>query len=567
MAHDRGDFSPRHASGAAGSTERAAMAAQEMLSDMYKSWCATVLFFLASAVAVVVTLLLGTTAPALAQAEAPKIALLIGNGNYPDAESPLRQPIADARALGDELKRNGFDVEIAENLTKESTARTLERLYGRIKPGTAVAFFFSGYGIQTGRQTYLIPVNAQIWTEGEVRRDGVGIDTILAELNARGAGVKVAILDASRRNPFERRFRGVSTGLAPVTAPRGTLVISAAAPGTVVNDGDGENSTFVRELLKEMRSPGLTAEEIFNRTRVGVSRVSKGEQVPWISSSLVEDFYFGRAVRPADPQTRIETPPPPPLTPPPVDAEANMRRDFDFADRLGTRRAWEDFLAKYKTGSYVQLARERLAQLDAIPVRPPDPKPEQKPEQQANKIDLGVTPAEDPKPIDEPLIRELNDVILRNPDDGDAYFKRGLAHAQKGRYGQAIKDFDQAIRLNPKDHDAFNNRCWARAVMGGGSSDLQAALRDCNESLRLKPNFVDALDSRGLVNLKIGLPNSAIADYNAALRLNSKHASALFGRGKAKLRNGDTAGGNADIAAAKAINQDIAKEFEDYGVR
>jgi tetratricopeptide (TPR) repeat protein len=69
------------------------------------------------------------------------------------------------------------------------------------------------------------------------------------------------------------------------------------------------------------------------------------------------------------------------------------------------------------------------------------------------------------------------------------------------------------------------------------------------------------------VNLKIGLPNSAIADYNAALRINPKHASALFGRGKAKLKNGDTAGGNADLAAAKAINPEIADDFVSYGIK
>src|SRR5262249_15235065 len=227
-----------------------------------------------------------------------RIALIIGNANYPDADQPLKQPVNDARALADELRRNGFDVDVAENLTKEGMRSALDRLYGKVKNGASVFFFFSGFGIQTGRQTYLIPVNAQIWTEAEVRRDGVGIDTILAEMNARGASVKLAILDASRRNPFERRFRGVSTGLAPVTAPRGTLVISAAAPGTVVNDGDGDSSVFVRELLKEMRSPNLTVEEIFNRTRIGVSRVSKGEQVPWIASSLTDEFYLGGRASP-----------------------------------------------------------------------------------------------------------------------------------------------------------------------------------------------------------------------------------------------------------------------------
>src|SRR5262245_21039666 len=316
------------------------------------------------------------------QSDGGKIALLIGNANYPDADAPLKQPVTDARAVADELRRNGFETDVAENLTKEAMQRAIERLYGKVKPGSAVVFFFSGYGIQTGRQSNLIPVNAQIWTEAEVRRDGFGIDTVLAELNARGASVKLAILDASRRNPFERRFRGVSTGLAPVTAPRGTLVISATAPGTVVSDGDTENSMFVRELLKEMRSPGLMVEEIFNRTRIGVSRVSKGEQVPWISSSLVEDFYLGKAPaaqasvdpRPA-PVPEPRPTPPPDVRPPPRDSDADIRRDYDFADRLGTRKGWEDFLAKYKTGTYADRARDKLARLDAPP---PAPRPPQK---------------------------------------------------------------------------------------------------------------------------------------------------------------------------------------------
>ena len=519
-------------------------------------------------------------APAAAQS-GDKIALLIANAAYPDADQPLKQPIADARALAAELKRNGFEVEVAENLTKEAMQRAFQTLYGKVKNGSAVIVSFGGYGIQTGRQTYLIPVNAQIWTESEVRRDGTGIDSVLAELNARGASVKVAVLDASRRNPFERRFRGLSAGLAPVTAPRGTLVISAAAPSTVVNDTSDENSLFVQELLKEMRSPGHTIEEVFNRTRIGVSRASKGEQVPWISSSLVEDFYLNK------------TPPATPALPsvvdrpqqqlPATDRDADMRRDYEFAERLNTKKGWEDFLAKHKSGSYATMARDRLASLEPprpqpqTQAQPQAPRPESQagpkpqpppspPQQQTARTEPVARPEPPPPPPTENrdlVLQELDLAIERNPSDGDAYFKRGFALAQQSKFADAIKDFDQAIRLNPKDAEALNNRCWARAMIG----DLQVALRDCNDALRIKPNFVDALDSRGLVNLKIGLPNSAISDYNAALRINPRHATALFGRGKARLRNGDTNGGNADIAAAKAIQRDIAEEFASYGIK
>src|SRR3984893_5920109 len=151
-----------------------------------------------------------------------RFALVIGNAKYPDAEAPLKEPINDARDVADELKRDGFDVDVGENLTGDGMRRALGPLYGKIKPGSVVLVFFSGFGVQSGRQSYMLPVDAQIWTEPDVRRDGFSLETILGDVNNRGAGVKIALIDASRRNPFERRFRPGSQGLAPVIAPNGT---------------------------------------------------------------------------------------------------------------------------------------------------------------------------------------------------------------------------------------------------------------------------------------------------------------------------------------------------------
>src|SRR5207342_3132131 len=140
------------------------------------------------------------------------------------------------------------------------------------------------------------------------------LETVLGEINSRGAGVKIALIDASRRNPFERRFRSFSAGLAPVIAPNGTLVMYSAALSSVISDNGSDRSLFVRELLKEMRTPDLMAEETLNRTRVGVTRASRQEQLPWISSSLAEDFSFipgGGGSRPAPPPPSAPTPPPP----------------------------------------------------------------------------------------------------------------------------------------------------------------------------------------------------------------------------------------------------------------
>ena len=110
-----------------------------------------------------------------AAAGAERFALVIGNAKYPDAEAPLKEPINDARAVADELKRDGFNVEIGENLTGDAMRRAFDKLYGKIKPGSVALVFFSGFGIQSGRQSYMLPVDAQIWTEPDVRRDGFSL--------------------------------------------------------------------------------------------------------------------------------------------------------------------------------------------------------------------------------------------------------------------------------------------------------------------------------------------------------------------------------------------------------
>jgi tetratricopeptide (TPR) repeat protein len=491
-------------------------------------------------------------APALAQ-QSERVALLIGNSAYPDAEAPLRDPVNNARNLADELRRNGFEVEIGENLTKDAMRAAIDRFYAKIKSGSTALFFFSGFGIQSDRQTYMIPTNAQVWTEPDVRRDGYSLESLLGEMNSKGARVKIAILDAARRNPFERRFRPVAGGLAPVAVPRGTVVMYAAAPGAAVRDGD--RPFFTNELIKEIRGPGRI-EEAFNRTLIGVSRATNGEQVPWFSSSLVEEFSFTDAGR-ARPEPARPEPAPPVVEadkrPPPArpDPDASARAEFQSADRVGTKKAYEDFLAKYPSGRYADLARDEIARLTPAPS--PTPKP---------------APPAPPSPpsaarLDDPAIKDLDKKIQTNPSDTAAYYKRGQLYAQYGDFSRAARDFDEVLRLNPRDAEALNNRCWARAQLG----DPQPALRDCDQALELRPRYVDALDSRGLVKLKLGQHSNAIADYDAALRINPKLASALYGRGLAKLRSGNSSGGNGDIAAAKLIQPDIVDEFASYGLR
>ena len=169
----------------------------------------------------------------------------------------------------------------------------IDAFLGKIGDGTTALLYYSGYGIQVERQTFLIPINAEIWREADVRREGVSIDSLLAAMKRRGAKVKIVIIDAARRNPFERRFRTTAAGLHAIDTPEGTLAMYSTAPGKLISDGGETNSVFVSELIKRLRVPDLTAEQVFNRVRVAVSRTTNNAQVPSVSSSLVDEFRFG----------------------------------------------------------------------------------------------------------------------------------------------------------------------------------------------------------------------------------------------------------------------------------
>ncbi|PDT83975.1 peptidase [Bradyrhizobium sp. Y36] len=226
--------------------------------------------------------------------QSSRLALVIGNGHYPDASAPLTQSINDARALSSSLRKSGFDVDMVEDATKDDMVRAVNRLKSRIKHDTVVMLFFGGYGVQAGRESYMLPVDAVIWKESDVRRQGVSIDGVLAMMKEQGAKAKLVVVDASRRNPYERRFRSYSHGLAPISASDNALILSSASPGKVVDDGKGEHSVLVSEFLNNLNAKG-SAESVFNKTRVAISRASEGDQVPTVSSSLLEDVHFGEA--------------------------------------------------------------------------------------------------------------------------------------------------------------------------------------------------------------------------------------------------------------------------------
>src|ERR1700744_4234573 len=130
-----------------------------------------------------------------------RIALVIGNSHYPDASLPLAQPVNDARALTSALRHEGFDVDVIEDASHDDMTRAIARLKSKVRSDSVVMLFFGGYGIQVGRESYMIPVDAVMWKETDVPRGPISVESVLEVARNFGASAKLVVLDASRRNP------------------------------------------------------------------------------------------------------------------------------------------------------------------------------------------------------------------------------------------------------------------------------------------------------------------------------------------------------------------------------
>ncbi len=218
------------------------------------------------------------------------VALVIGNSAY--ASGPLRNPTNDARAMAQTLRELGFEVLAHEDLGYQAMRRAILDFGNRLPQSGVALFYYAGHGIQVNAKNYLIPVDANIGSEAEAEVEAIDVAKVLARMETANTRVNIVILDACRNNPFARSFRSVAQGLAMMDAPSGTIVAYATAPGKVARDGEGSNGLYTGELLKAVQMQGLTIEQVFKRVRLSVQQQTRGDQVPWESSSLVGEFVF-----------------------------------------------------------------------------------------------------------------------------------------------------------------------------------------------------------------------------------------------------------------------------------
>jgi murein DD-endopeptidase MepM/ murein hydrolase activator NlpD len=227
-----------------------------------------------------------------------RIALVIGNAKY--KEAPLSNPVNDANDMEAVLKSSGFRVIKALDATQKQMNRAIFEFGELLTHDSVALFYYAGHGLQVRGKNYLIPVDAEIKSESSVRVESVDVDGVLDQLS--NSELNVVILDACRNNPFERRTSrslGAAGGLAQMEAPKGSLIAYSTAPGKTAADGEGRNGLYTQALLRYIKEPGLTIEQVFKNVRREVARSTRDAQMPWESSSMTGEFYFSPTSRPS----------------------------------------------------------------------------------------------------------------------------------------------------------------------------------------------------------------------------------------------------------------------------
>ena len=223
------------------------------------------------------------------------MALVIGNDSYKSLPN-LNNARTDARGMAAKLKELGWSVILKQNASRRDISRSLAEFEGRLQAAEVGLVFYAGHGIQSNGANYLVPSNAEIEVEEDLRLEGVEADQFLEAMERAGAPLNIVILDACRDNPLPKRSRSGSRGLNIQAVPKGikgTAIVYSAAPGQVAQDGPkGGHGVFTGELLKVLDRPGLKLEEVFKETATKVAAATNGNQDPWINSSLKGDFYF-----------------------------------------------------------------------------------------------------------------------------------------------------------------------------------------------------------------------------------------------------------------------------------
>jgi len=446
------------------------------------------------------------SAAELARMPETRIALVIGNSDY--ASAPLKNPVNDVRLLKSTLGTLGFEVLDRTDLDAQGMRTAIRDFTTRLQqsPGSVGLFYFAGHGVQFKGVNYLLPIGNAYASETDVEDLAVNAETVVRRIQESGAKLSFVVLDACRNNPFAKtasRSLGMLVGgLARMNPPSGALIAYSTAAGSVASDGSDSNGLYTQHLVRNMKVPGISAEQMFKRTREGVELASQNMQSPREESSLKgADFMFlpvseGRKVNPELIElTYWET----------------IRSSLDASD-------FETYLRDYPQGKYASLAKKNLAKARQLAVADP-----------------GLTKAgnahADKSRGDIPKATATFEQLVASANQVDrARGKEGLAELAmtQGRLDQAAALADEALQLRPSSsaallvkakiaHSKGHTEEVTRLLSGATGGDAVADF-----------SWQEASAMVALGNsLRKAQPVAASASYQAALQVESGNVEAL----------------------------------------
>lgn len=287
-----------------------------------------------------------------------RVALVFGNSGYQNVTA-LTNPANDAAAMAEMFRKASFDViESRRDLKYMEMRRALRDFTEKARGAEIAVIYFAGHGLEVDGTNYAVPVDAVLERDSDVDDEAVSLNRILLAVEP-ATRLRLVILDACRDNPFAKKMkrtiasRSLGRGLVGVEANRpNTFIAFAAKEGATASDGDGRNSPFTTALLKHLVTPGLDIRKAFGFVRDDVMSATASQQEPYTTNSL-----GGNDV------SLVPAPAAPAASARPGDAD--VRGDYELAERVGTLEGWDSFIAAHPAGFYANLAKAQRNKLVA----------------------------------------------------------------------------------------------------------------------------------------------------------------------------------------------------------
>ena len=304
-----------------------------------------------------------------------RVALVIGNNAYPG--NSLNNPVNDARQVAKALTELGFKVVIKTDVDFTEMRDAVVSFSNLLDNNNAAVFYFSGHGIQYRGKNYLVPIDAKLKSEAEVVFNALEVMPLLERMKHANVRHKFLILDACRENRFGAgSASGAAKGLAKMNIPPGTTVALAAQADAVAAGGKGDEGVYTRNLLREIRKPGIHADLMLQQVSQGVQSETLGRQSPEVQSVAASagNFFFNQSPS-SGPATgastgAVETKPRNSR----ASADTEAKVDLEFWSTVKDSSNADDFrayLQQFRNGRFATLARNRIDGLtrQATPAR------------------------------------------------------------------------------------------------------------------------------------------------------------------------------------------------------